>query len=65
MSVDVIPRLKRAVGEGKWSAEGDNSQRPCFNTVCPANTFRTGTCDEGSGVGYQCEACVACGAGDV
>ena len=48
-------RTCAAVDEEQYSADGDNAQRPCFNRECPDGTFRVGTCDPATGLGFQCE----------
>ena len=58
------PTARGPVDAGFWSADGDNAQRPCFNAECPGGSYRSGACDNATGVGYRCEVCVDCGAGE-
>ena len=47
------------------SADGDNSQRQCFNSECASSTsFRVGVCDNTTGSGYTCVPCIDCPAGE-
>ena len=58
-------RTCRGVGEGNWSAAGDNGEQPCFNVECPDGTWRDGAgCDGATGEGYECVVCSSCGAGE-